>query len=74
MFLVLPLNYFGKKVTLHKQIHSENLDAFTIASVDPGSKWYDLTSFDLSLRSLCGHAFTRIICHVVATCTGSMLA
>lgn len=40
MFLVLPLNYYGKKTTtLPKEVHSQNLEAFTIASVDPGSKW-----------------------------------
>ncbi|KAF9613792.1 hypothetical protein IFM89_011516 [Coptis chinensis] len=38
MLLVLPLNYYGKEM-IHKKIHSESLEVFTIANVMEGSKW-----------------------------------
>ncbi|XP_059633599.1 CSC1-like protein RXW8 isoform X3 [Cornus florida] len=38
IFLVLPLNYFGKEMQ-HKLIPSESLEVFTIGNVKEGSKW-----------------------------------
>lgn len=38
LFLVLPLNYFGKEMK-HKEIPAESLDVFTIGNVAEGSKW-----------------------------------
>ncbi|CAA0843336.1 CSC1-like protein RXW8 [Striga hermonthica] len=38
LFLVLPLNYFGKDMD-HKQIPDEQLTVFTIGNVNEGSKW-----------------------------------
>ncbi|PIA64642.1 hypothetical protein AQUCO_00100246v1 [Aquilegia coerulea] len=38
IFLVLPLNYYGKDM-VHTDIHAESLDVFTITNVKEGSKW-----------------------------------
>lgn len=38
IFLVLPLNYFGKEMR-HRQIPAESLDVFTIGNVKEGSQW-----------------------------------
>ncbi|KAL3655282.1 hypothetical protein CASFOL_001068 [Castilleja foliolosa] len=38
LFLVLPLNYFGKEMD-HKQIPDEQLIVFTIGNVKEGSRW-----------------------------------
>lgn len=38
IFLVLPLNYFGKEME-HKQIPAESLDVFTIVNVQEKSRW-----------------------------------
>ncbi|KAL6511620.1 hypothetical protein OROGR_021217 [Orobanche gracilis] len=38
LFLVLPLNYFGKEMD-HKQIQDEQLIVFTIGNVKEGSRW-----------------------------------
>ncbi|XP_022772945.1 CSC1-like protein RXW8 isoform X3 [Durio zibethinus] len=39
IFLVLPVNYYGQEEMLHKQIHAESLEVFTIGNVKEGSKW-----------------------------------
>lgn len=38
MFLVLPVNYYGKEM-IHKDISSETLEIFTIANVKESSEW-----------------------------------
>ncbi|KAF5176917.1 Csc1-like protein rxw8 [Thalictrum thalictroides] len=38
MLLVLPLNYYGQEM-IHKEIHAESLDVFTVENVKEGSKW-----------------------------------
>ncbi|PIA25260.1 hypothetical protein AQUCO_12000007v1 [Aquilegia coerulea] len=38
MLLVLPLNYYGQEM-IHKEIHAESLDVFTIGNVKQGSQW-----------------------------------
>ncbi|XP_022849682.1 CSC1-like protein RXW8 isoform X1 [Olea europaea var. sylvestris] len=38
LFLVLPLNYFGKEMD-HKHIRNEQLSVFTIENVKEGSRW-----------------------------------
>ncbi|CAL1395680.1 unnamed protein product [Linum trigynum] len=38
MFLVLPVNYYGKEMA-HKRLGAESLDVFTIGNVQEGSVW-----------------------------------
>ncbi|KAL5700276.1 hypothetical protein ACHQM5_025743 [Ranunculus cassubicifolius] len=38
LLLVLPLNYYGQQKRIHKEIHAESLDVFTIANVQEGSR------------------------------------
>ena len=38
MFLVLPVNYYGKEM-IHHDISSETLEIFTIANVKESSEW-----------------------------------
>ncbi|CAN1825680.1 CSC1-like protein RXW8 [Linum perenne] len=38
VFLVLPVNYYGKEMK-HKPLGAESLDVFTIGNVDEGSVW-----------------------------------
>ncbi|KAJ0085615.1 hypothetical protein Patl1_08768 [Pistacia atlantica] len=42
IFLVLPVNYYGKDM-IHKKISSESLEVFTIANVKEGSKCHFTT-------------------------------
>ncbi|KAL5729015.1 CSC1-like protein rxw8 [Ranunculus cassubicifolius] len=59
MLLVLPLNYYGKEM-IHKEIHDESLDVFTIANVREGSEW--LWAHCLSLWIISLSACTLLYC------------
>ncbi|XP_057469237.1 CSC1-like protein RXW8 isoform X4 [Actinidia eriantha] len=50
IFLVLPLNYFGKEMR-HRYIPSESLEVFTIGNVKEGSKWLWAHCFALYIIS-----------------------
>ncbi|KAL3840515.1 hypothetical protein ACJIZ3_025106 [Penstemon smallii] len=52
LFLVLPLNYFGKEME-HKQIPKEPLNVFTIGNVEQGSKWLWAHCLALYVISCC---------------------
>ncbi|KAL8160825.1 hypothetical protein V2J09_012314 [Rumex salicifolius] len=54
LFLVLPLNYYGKDVQ-HKHINSESLEVFTIQNVEEGSRW--LWGHCLALYVICCSAW-----------------
>ncbi|KAL8045327.1 hypothetical protein ABFX02_08G106200 [Erythranthe guttata] len=52
LFLVLPLNYFGKEME-HKQIPEEQLTVFTIGNVEEGSRWLWAHCLALYIISCC---------------------
>ncbi|KAL3812305.1 hypothetical protein ACJIZ3_013573 [Penstemon smallii] len=52
LFLVLPLNYFGKEME-HKLIPDEQLNVFTIGNVKEGSRWLWAHCLALYIISCC---------------------